>query len=459
MAIKNYNQIQSFGDFLQYISGDQKSGFQVSQKGNQPYAKDLDLFEKFHQTHPSLYGLLGTLSEINEEARVKILYFLLKSSWANCTPSERQTFWKVLEFLHEILPADKILNVYLSLRRDRVNRKHLTRAALRFLFQHENTKELIYFRRRSVQDILEHVLGKSTALTILRIFQKENLEEQEIEYLKHHLFRFVELNKEGRGLFVKAFQARQRGRQPAFYHVGHKKQLEKIFPPKRLSKTISVTHRGDIAANLVHIYRGGNNPQLEEALYNEIEKAVKGLPKFNGKVALVLDASASTRGFGEREFALISQNVAFKLTLEKLVEDLVVIPVGGVGELHFPSGGSDLAMGLIEALEQTPDLVLMVSDGYENRNSGDLEKVVKTLPQLDIQTPVFFVQSQFYYKDDLSQRCPAPSLPELGFWHQDDFENVLVHSFLEASELNTEGLEAFLNEKLSERKQQLNVTT
>ena len=456
MAIKNYNQIQSFGEFLQYISNEKKSGFQVSRKGNQAYAKDLDLYEKFHHTHPSLYGLLGTLSEINEAARLKILYFILKSSWADCSNSDRQTFWNVLEFLHNILPADKILNAYLALRRDRVNRKHLTRSALRFLFTHENAKELIYFRRRSVQDILEHVLGKSTAFTISKILQKENLSVQEKEYLKHHLFRFVELDESRRELFVKAFQPRQRGRQPAFYHVDHQKQLDKIFPPKKLSKTISVTHRGDIAANLVHIYRGGNTPQLQEALKNEVEKAVKGLPKFEGKVALVLDASASTRGFGEREFALISQNVAFKLTLEKLVEKLEVVPVGGVGDLHFPSGGSDLAMGLIEALSHKPNLVLIVSDGYENRSAGDLEKVVKTLPQLNIKTPIFFVQSQFYYKDDLTQRRPAPSLPELGFWHQDDFENVLTNSFLEADNSNIQGLKEFLHQKLLGRIEQLN---
>lgn len=456
MATQINNKIESFGDFLQYISNESKTGFQLSRKGNQPYAKDLALFEKFHQTHPALYGLLGTLSEINEASRLKILYFLLKSSWADCSKSDRQTFFSVLEFLHKILSADKILNVYLALRRDRVNRKHFTRTALQFLFKHENAKELVYFRRRAAQDVLEHVLGKSTALTILRIFQKENLTEQEKEYLNHHIFRFIELDEEGKGLFVKAFQPRQRGRQPAFYHVDHKKKLQKIFPQKKLSKTISVTHRGDIAANLVHLYRGGSNPQLEEALKLEVEKATKDLPKFEGKVVLVLDASASTRGFGEREFALVSQNVAFKLTLEKLVEDLEVVPVGGVGDLHFPSGGSDLAMGLIDALEQQPDLVLIVSDGYENRSAGDLEKVVKTLPQLNIKTPIFFIQSQFYYKDDLSHRRPAPSLSELGFWHQDDFENVLTNAFLEASDSNTKGLEDFLSKKLLDRITQLN---
>ena len=132
MATQINNQITSFGDFLQYISNENKAGFQLNRKGNKPYAIDLDLYEKFHQTHPALYGLLGTLSEINEASRLKILYFLLKASWANCSKSERQTFWNVFEFLHKILPADKILNVYLSLRRDRVNRKHFTRTALQY---------------------------------------------------------------------------------------------------------------------------------------------------------------------------------------------------------------------------------------------------------------------------------------------------------------------------------------
>ncbi len=453
MLFNKQPPIHSFGAFLQYLSKENNLPFTLARNSNgtQNYAEDMDLHAAFQEKNMLLYALLGTVKNIGVNDRTKVLYNLLKTSWANLTSTQRTQLWEVIYFLQQIIPADKVLTIYLALRRDKVNRKHLTRSALQFLFQHPNSRELIYFRRRAVQDVLEHVLGKSTARKINSLLQQTTISDTEAQYLQNRLYRFVNLNDEGKELFVKAFVPRSKGRKPAFYHLSHQKQQEKVFPKKRMSKTISVTHRGDIAANLVHLYRGGSNPMLQEALTKTVADAAQQLPQFSGKVALVLDASASTRGVGEREFALISQNVAFKLVLEKVVQELSVVPVGGTGDLHFPSGASDLAMGLIQALEQSPDLVLIVSDGHENSGVGDLEKVVKTLPSLNIETPIFFVHSLFYHKDDLSRRRPAPSLPELSFWHQDDFEQVLINAFLESKSANVDGMIKFLQKQLRGR--------
>src|SRR5439155_9736673 len=73
--------------------------------------------------------------------------------------------------------------------------------------------------------------------------------------------------------------------------------------------------------------------------------------------------------------------------------------------------------------------VAIVSDGYENALRGDLARVAATLPRCGVRTPVVFIHSKFTDKDDLALRQPAPALPELGFWHQDDFEEVLWSLF------------------------------
>ena len=74
-------------------------------------------------------------------------------------------------------------------------------------------------------------------------------------------------------------------------------------------------------------------------------------------------------------------------------------------------------------------MVAILSDGYENRLGGDLARVVASLPGAGIDTPVVFCHSKFTDKDALDLRCPAPALPQLEFWHESDFEGVVLGVF------------------------------
>jgi hypothetical protein len=211
--------------------------------------------------------------------------------------------------------------------------------------------------------------------------------------------------------------------------------------------TITATNRGDIAATLVHIYSGGTSVELEQALEAYVGQAADNLPRFDGAVALVLDASASTRGYGSREFCVIAQSVALARVLKRNCTQLRIHRVGGSGAelLPVPGGATDLAGALLDALEGRPDLVAIVSDGYENVYGGDLARVVATLPRLDAAAslpPVVFCHSKFGHSDDLTYRRSAPDLPQLEFWHQTDFEDVLLRLFATASSAGDGGQHA-----------------
>ena len=201
---------------------------------------------------------------------------------------------------------------------------------------------------------------------------------------------------------------------------------------EEMPRTITATNRGEVAATLVHIYRGGGNAELLDAVDRYAREAAATLPRFGGTVALVLDASASTRGYGEREFCVISQSEAFRRVLEQCCSRVRVFQVGGSGNPPRPEGDSDLATALLDALESAPDVVAIVSDGYENNLKGDLARIVASLPAAGIETPVVFCHSKFGGKDDLDLRRPVPTLPELEFWHQQDFADVLWLLFAHA---------------------------
>ncbi|MEO3823821.1 hypothetical protein [Actinomadura sp. B10D3] len=183
----------------------------------------------------------------------------------------------------------------------------------------------------------------------------------------------------------------------------------------------------DTARGCARRYRGGPAEDLYAALGRQVDQAARAFPRFAGTLALVLDASASMRGYGDREWAVLSQAAALRMVLSQVCDRLEVIETGG--DERSPRGATDLATGLLDALGTDPDLVAVVSDGYENVYPGDLARVVAGMPRAGITTPVVFCHAMFTGSDDLTLRRPAPSLPQRGFSHQDDFAELLPWMF------------------------------
>jgi hypothetical protein len=241
------------------------------------------------------------------------------------------------------------------------------------------------------------------------------------------------------------------------YAQTYRRYLDMLSGLYERPDTVTATNRGDVSATLVHIYTGGASPELEQALERYIQEAAGALPRFDGEVAVVVDTSASTKGYGGREFCIIAQSVALQRVLERNCARLKVYLVGGsvVGDLPMPEGATDLAEGLLDALEGKPDLVAILSDGYENIYAGDLARVRATLPQVGVQTPVAFCHSKFSHSDDLTFRRPTTNMPELEFWHQHDFEGLMLRLFALCGEKGDKAAREFLSGKLDKLEREL----
>jgi hypothetical protein len=109
---------------------------------------------------------------------------------------------------------------------------------------------------------------------------------------------------------------------------------------------------------------------------------------------------------------------ALRAVLERRCARLDVVPVA--------DPATDLATGVLDALATGPDIVAVVSDGYENVYPGDLATVCATLPRVGVPTPVVFWHSTFSGSDDLTLRRPAPALPQRAFWHEGDFAGLVL---------------------------------
>ncbi|GAA4070528.1 MULTISPECIES: hypothetical protein [Actinomadura] len=379
---------------------------------------DADLHRAAYTADPEGYALLALAPGVRPWQRARVLLQVLAASQAGLDDATRATLARLARVLTLALPPAHVITVLLGLRRLRANHKHTTRAALRFVLEHPDADALIAARRPALLDSFEHALGKATARGCARRIADGDTGS---DYLQRRLLRFL----------TAPHHALRR--VPALYAAGPQEATAPHEPvlaverARRYPGTVTATNRGDIAATLVHLYRGGPAEELYVALGRYLAAAVAAYPRFPGTVALVLDASASMRGYGERQWALMSQAAALRMVLSQVCDRVEVVEVGG--DERVPRGATDLATGVLDALAAGPDLVAVVSDGYENVFPGDLARVAATLPHVGVTTPVLFCHAMFTPTDDLTLRRPAPALPQRGFWHQDDFDELLPWMF------------------------------
>jgi hypothetical protein len=359
---------------------------------------------------PQRYALAAFTPGVLAAQRARMLLQLLLASRAGLGDAARDTLARVTRVLAlGLAPAD-VLTVLLAVRRRRANHKHVTRTVLTVLLEHPHAAQIAQARRGLAQDCLEHALGRATARACVDALRRGAR--------PHHAL-------------LRSGAASQR--VPALYRHADGTGLVALPPPAGdldltgpRPDTVTATNRGDLAATLVHLLRGGPSDELLPAVARYTDAIVAGLPRYEGTVALVLDDSASMRGYGEREWAVASQVAALRRVLSRVCAGLVVVPVGG---LHGrPGGATDLATGVLDALSGpvAPDLVAVASDGYENVHPGDLARVTAALPRAGVATPVVFCQATFGHADDLTLRRPAPLLPHRTFWHGDDLAPLVL---------------------------------
>jgi hypothetical protein len=387
----------------------------------------LDEHVRAHEADPELYALSAIADGASAAQQSRVLVTLLGSR-RDVPDAARVASDRVVAQLLAQLPADDVIAVFLALRKRRDNHKHTSRAMLRWVFGHPRVP--FANRRAALVDIVEHALGRDVARACLKHVVTRTPDGD--RYLARTLHRLAGGDRklvEGRLLALATNatppaieRAASIGESEATIDVAAPVEVE---PPPELPKTVTATNRGDIAATLVHIYRGGDSPALRRGLTDFVDRAAAKLPAFDGALALIVDASHSTLGYGERMYCTISQSWALRLVLGKRCARLAVFVVGDKSDPPEPQGATDLVAPLLDALAEDPDVVAIVTDGYENRSAGELAQVIAALPAAGIDTPVVVINSKFTHKDDLTLRTPAPAAPSVDMWHEHDFAGVL----------------------------------
>ncbi|MBC8136951.1 MAG: VWA domain-containing protein [Fibrella sp.] len=411
--------------------------FHIAAGASMAQFDDRGWHEEIFGADPLRYALLAVLPDIADHARARIIFVTLAHD-ATVSGAGMEASAEIEGAIAAalcLLPADLALQVFLALRRERVNRKRVSRLACRFLLNHPGAPSLWACRRPAVTDILEHALGRDVLRACIRIAGADDFETSHWEYLRGRLLRYARNPIAAKPLVAGLAQGAA-GDATTYRAVSELLQV-RFAPKAERPATVTATDRGEVTSALTALYRQTPMPDLSKRFAEGLSVLAQASPRFapGFKVALVFDTSASLQGYGEREYCLAASAVTlWRLLCRVSAEPVSVFGTSDeseiIGSLPTLGGATDLASALLDALATKPSLVIVLSDGYENRYAGDLARVTASLPGIGIDTPVLLCLPLFTGADDLAMRRPVPKLPELRFWHENELPNLLRLAWL-----------------------------
>ncbi len=175
--------------------------------------------------------------------------------------------------------------------------------------------------------------------------------------------------------------------------------------------------------------RHDRQTELSQALRQSAKTALRRAPLKLGKVTAVLDCSYSSSGSTEKRRRPLGVALAVHYLLQAAADcyqSFWTFPIPDPLLLQ-PRGQTDLATPLLDALAESPDLVVIISDGWENDPPNGAAEVLRIFRErIDPTHKISILHcNPVFNADDFSVRAISPVIPTVGLRDAEDLSTVL----------------------------------
>lgn len=190
-------------------------------------------------------------------------------------------------------------------------------------------------------------------------------------------------------------------------------------------------------------------PELGAALDASARRSLAAAPLRLGRVAAVLDRSYSAAGSREKPRRPLAIALAIDRLLAAASQHYLPFWTGPAVTdplLVTAQGQTDLATPILDALETRPDLLLIVSDGFDNdppRGAGEVCRVFRERLDPERRTTIVHVNPVFD-APHFGPRPLDPSVPTVGLRDAEDLPTVLAFARFADGGLSMAELEDYL---------------
>jgi len=194
--------------------------------------------------------------------------------------------------------------------------------------------------------------------------------------------------------------------------------------------------------------------ELHDALERSARRQLARTPGMLGKVAAVLDASYSSSGSSEKRRRPLGVALAASYLLRAASSEYRAFWTPPLTDelLLSPRGGTDLATPLLEALAWQPELVVVVSDGFENdppRGATEVLRVFRKRIDPGQRTAIVHANPVFD-AEHYAPRTLGPDAPTVGLRDAEDLLTMLGFARFAAGIAPLSELESYLAGRMDE---------
>lgn len=427
-----------------------------------------DLFEMDRDLYVAFMNLPGVTDRSRQIGTKKLLGSSRDEDGRFLTPdSERAVLYKLIQSL----PPQRMLKLFDALRfgnKDlgipKANNSRTRKLILRTLLSSPRLQLWSVKYRSKVVASLTHAWGERMTGIIRSILEKDEIDAKEQGILNKRLVKFTKMdsgktNDCALECVAFALGAREdRFTIPLFKaFIDAKKDIKrgKILPIEVLEGIRSTYHKNiskedilkltkdsltkgqklavqkraktagikvdidplDYDATRLYIYafEVGMTPEIRSALDKKAADAAARFPTSFDSVGVLVDASRSMVGDKTQPLRPMAATLALSDMLSRVGRKSIVQCSGGEvdGDLIRPSGDTDLADGLINLLEQSPEAIFVVSDGYENAPAGRFSEVVTAVRELGDETPIYHLNPVYAAESSGVRKLAVNDVPTL----------------------------------------------
>jgi hypothetical protein len=220
--------------------------------------------------------------------------------------------------------------------------------------------------------------------------------------------------------------------------------MELLIDPQRLPLT-------KLALYLLSIdlkQRQEQRLELADWLAKSVETILKNTPLQLGKVAAVLDRSYSSSGSREKRRRPLGIALAIDYLLQQVSQEYQAFWTVPLADslLVIPRGQTDLATPILDALAWQPELIVVISDGWENDPPGAVAELLRVYyEKIDSQRQVSIVHcNPVFNANDYELKQISPLVPTIGIREAEDLPTVLAFMRFADGRGSLAELEAYL---------------
>lgn len=370
------------------------------------------------------------------------------------------------------MPVNRVFKIFSRLKKSRINNRR-TRAVIKTYLESRKDPAFDAVKYRSkVKRIIMHahmgvnderarfLFGKAEAkpepfeTPIFDSFQRAKYSKQAVYELPYTVAEsFAERHSIPRNVFLKGIEGQLTKNEKL--RLQKAAQREKKVSIEVDFKSLDLTRLVLYWLSLGYEKQIELQDKFEAALDFQAEKLLQGTRITKDKIALVVDRSFSMWGSLEKKRRPLAIGFSIHQILKRAAKEYNVFWSSPINKDLFlqPKGQSNIADPFIEALKTEPDVLLIVSDGFENDPTGLTSHVYQSWLKIkgkSTDTSVIHL-NPVYDANSFNVKTLGGGLTSVGIRNAEDIAITLEYCRFANGRATIDFLEAYVYQKYMEK--------